>query len=291
MINERDEGRHPAGREELWNESYYFNFYDPARQIGGFTRIGLQENLGTSNVWCLLIKDRKPLYSRFILNLPYTDEGLDRGVSVGGLSYKMLEPLRRFQIKYTARQIDLDLIWEALHPVKEIGGRKRGELPETIARGHYEQGGTVTGNLTFRGDSFPIQGYGMRDHSWGIRDWEGVKDWLAVWPIFGEDLIIAAIRVTLPDGNIIDTGFIFDGKQNLDIVQLEPEIRLAEDGHTQQEIALRVTDERGERYELTGGLIVNFPLPYDSHLLNEAMFEFRLGNRLGYGLFEYNLSL
>jgi hypothetical protein len=290
MITEKDEGRHPAGEGELWNESYYFNFYDDHTRIGGFTRIGLQENINKANVWCLLIKDRKPVYNRFILELPHTQAGMDQGVTVGGLTYKMVEPLKQFQIQFNDRNTQLDLTWKAVHPVKEIGGGS-GELPANIASGHYEQGGIVTGTITLKGESYSLEGFGMRDHSWGIRDWEGVKNWMAIWPIFGKDLVIAAIRVTLLDDKVVHTGFIFDGNNNLDIVQVEPKVELVEDQLTQKRLALKVTDEKGQTRDISGNLITNFPLPYDGNLLNEAMFEYQLGERTGYGLFEYNVRL
>lgn len=290
MIHEKDEGRHPAGAGELWNESYYFNFYDGQGQIGGFTRIGLQENLKKSNVWCLLLKEGRPAHSRFMLELPYTEAGMDQGVTVGGLTYRVLEPLKRFKIDFKDRDTELDLTWEAVHPVKEIGEQK-GKLPENVASRHYEQGGTVSGTMTIQGERLTFQGFGMRDHSWGIRNWEGVKNWMGIWPVFGKDLVITSIRMTLLDDRAIETGFIFDGDDNLDVVQVDPKVEFAEDGLTQKRVDLEVTDEKGHRREITGRLIANFPLPYDGNLINEALFEYRLGDRTGYGLFEYNVRL
>ena len=290
MISEKDEGRHPPRAGNLWNESYYFNFYDSQAQIGGFTRIGLQENINKSNVWCLLIKDGKPAYNRFILELPHTEAGMEHGVTVGGLTYRVLEPLKRFKIEFKDRDTQLDLTWEAVHPVKEIG-EKQGELPNNIASAHYEQGGRVEGTVTIKGKSSSIKGFGMRDHSWGIRDWEGVKNWMAMWPIFSKELLIAAIRITLLNDNIIQTGFVFDGNENIDVVEVKPIVELTEDGLTQKKLNLQVVDKKGERREMTGKLVANFPLPYDGNILNEALFEYRLGNKIGYGIFEYNVRL
>ena len=131
----------------------------------------------------------------------------------------------------------------------------------------------------------------MRDHSWGIRDWEGVKNWMAMWPIFSKELLIAAIRITLLNDNIIQTGFVFDGNENIDVVEVKPIVELTEDGLTQKKLNLQVVDKKGERREMTGKLVANFPLPYDGNILNEALFEYRLGNKIGYGIFEYNVRL
>ncbi len=164
MIKARDEERHQPGAGELWNESYYFNFYDGHNQVGGFTRIGLQENLNTSNIWCLLIKGGRPSYQRFLMNLPYTRSGFDEGISVAGLTLQMLEPLKKFKIAFKDQDTELDLAWEGFHPVRQIGGSGE-ELPENMASAHYEQSGLVTGNLIVKGEEFDFQGVGGRDHS------------------------------------------------------------------------------------------------------------------------------
>ncbi len=128
MITEKDEGRHPTGPGELWNESYYFNFYDINTQIGGFTRIGLRKNLKESNVWCLLFKEGRPAYNRFLSNLPYTEAGMDHGVTVEGLTFRTIDPLQSARIEFEDRETRLDLIWKAINPTVEIGAKGRGCL-------------------------------------------------------------------------------------------------------------------------------------------------------------------
>ena len=43
-IQERDEFHHNHNDSHYWNESYYFNFSDPERRVGGFSRIGMVPN-------------------------------------------------------------------------------------------------------------------------------------------------------------------------------------------------------------------------------------------------------
>ena len=287
MISAQDEERHAAGPGELWNESYYFNFYDAQNREGGVTRIGLEENLKKSNVWCLLIKDGRPSYQRFLLNLPYNQACFDEGITVGGLTLRMLEPLKRFKVTFEDHDTQLDLLWEGFHPVKHLGENGEG-LPENMATGHYEQSGLVTGAFVVKGKTFDFQGVGARDHSWGIRDWGALKGWVGTWPVFGgqDPFTFTCGRVTLADGTVRKLGFVFDGRENMEIIHSE----LAEDGITPKRVRVDLTDEKGNRVEVEGKLIVNFPLPYDSNILNEAMFEYRMGDRTGYGLFEYFVS-
>ena len=39
-----DEARHTPDPEDLWNESYYFDFVTPDRSLGGWLRLGLYPN-------------------------------------------------------------------------------------------------------------------------------------------------------------------------------------------------------------------------------------------------------
>ena len=38
------EGYCPANDHPDWNQSFYFNFYDPERRTGAFIRVGILEN-------------------------------------------------------------------------------------------------------------------------------------------------------------------------------------------------------------------------------------------------------
>src|ERR687886_503640 len=43
-----DEGQHPPGEEELWNESWYFDAVAEDGSLGVYARIGLYPNLGVA---------------------------------------------------------------------------------------------------------------------------------------------------------------------------------------------------------------------------------------------------
>ena len=61
MIEARDDRRHRPAADSLplWNESYWFSFYDPAVRIGVVTRIGMLPNRDESNVWYYVSKDAR----------------------------------------------------------------------------------------------------------------------------------------------------------------------------------------------------------------------------------------
>jgi hypothetical protein len=277
MIHASDEERHPTQDHELWSESFYFFFYDGGQQIGGFIRIGLQETIGKSNMWCMLIRNGRKAYQRHLFDLPAIETTLAQGISAGGATVQVLEPLERVRLAFADGDTELDLIFDAFHPVKQLGGEDRGgDLPGNMAAFHYEQCHFVTGSFAVKGERFEFKGTGARDHSWGIRDWAKLKGWIATWLMFDDDLAFSCGRVYMPTGDPLKLGFV---------------AAFAEDGHTPLAAAVTLTDQKGKTFEITGRLIANFALGFDGNLLNEAIFEYRWGDRVGYGMCEHFIGL
>src|SRR5687767_3025855 len=61
MATPEDEGRHEAGAEQLWNESWYFDFAAADGSLGGYVRLGLYPNLGVAWYWAYLVREGEPL--------------------------------------------------------------------------------------------------------------------------------------------------------------------------------------------------------------------------------------
>lgn len=56
-----DEALHPVGSEQLWNESWYFDFASADGSVGGYVRLGLYPNWGRAWYWACLVRDGQPL--------------------------------------------------------------------------------------------------------------------------------------------------------------------------------------------------------------------------------------
>jgi hypothetical protein len=97
------------------------------------------------------------------------------------------EPLRRIAIRFadSERDFTLDLVSEAaLPPVGRPGGK------------HFTQLMRNRGILRLAGQSFPIDGYYMRDRSWGYERPEGAEAappyrWITGWNARGDGMVIA----------------------------------------------------------------------------------------------------
>ena len=94
-----DDYTHPLGPEPNFNESMYFNFFDPNRQLGGFVRLGNRANEGRAEMTvCLFLPDGRVLFN--FKRAPI--ENNDR-FDAGGLRFEVLEPTERLQTVYQGR--------------------------------------------------------------------------------------------------------------------------------------------------------------------------------------------
>src|SRR5688572_30032002 len=61
MATVQDEGRHEPGPDQLWNESWYFDFAAPDGSVGGYVRLGLYPALGVAWYWGYLVRQGEQL--------------------------------------------------------------------------------------------------------------------------------------------------------------------------------------------------------------------------------------
>jgi len=189
VITVKDEELHLPGENPHWQESFYFNWSDPARGEFGLTRIGLNHASRTADAALITLKDGKPEFVYAEVGVPFTQDPLDHsvgdGLTIGRLTYTQLAPLERWQITLTGRN-SLDLEWTAYTPVVDFHQGFLGDAERS--QEHFEQSGRVTGRVALAGVTRSVDGLGQRDKSWGVRDWNGVTGWDWIAGQFDENL-------------------------------------------------------------------------------------------------------
>jgi len=175
-----DEGRHRAGGETLWNESWYFDVADPAQRWGAWIRLGLYPNWGRT--WLhvvvagrdrpltVLYDDRAPVVvgDELALRTPRWAARLEPvsaldvwRVTASATAERFDDPravLRRERGEPT--EVDIDLTWTSTAPPYHYGLTTR-----------YEVSARVTGTIRIDDETIAVDAPGQRDHSWGVRDW------------------------------------------------------------------------------------------------------------------------
>lgn len=176
-----DEQVHPPGDEVLWNESWYFDFHDRDGVLGGYVRLGLYPNLGVAWYWaCVVGTDRRTvLVADHEVALP---TGRSLGVRGDGLwaDHNAETPLEHWSLGLEAFGVALD------HPADAYHGMRGDRTPvgfdlewETdglpfrypVALDRYEVPCRVHGEILVGDETIQLDGFGQRDHSWGVRDW------------------------------------------------------------------------------------------------------------------------
>jgi hypothetical protein len=229
-------------------------------------------------------------------------ETLTRFALPNGLSFEVIEPLKLFRLSYEG--IDdtrFDLTYRALHepfdindPAMDPTARGRnGPAWDSSWSGHYEQTYRITGSLTARGKTWPVDCVETGDRSWGPRperDNSAVIWWHAS---FGEDLTIhlftghdVATRNALGphvSGYVLDQGELFG------IVSSEgsQEYRHVMPMGGQ----LSVTDVRGKRFDVTYSTVNGCywaPAPSNTYL--QSSMRTQCNGLIGHGVQQLGLS-
>ena len=311
-----DEYLHELGPEPTFNESMYFNVYDPATNLGGFFRLGNRANEGTGEMTvCLYLPDGRVgfMYKRPEVT---TNDAFD----AAGMRFDIVEPFEELTVRYDGKVVLLDEPLAMADPraaftenpydeahvdlvyrraADPFGGEpeESHEKPgEEFARGHYEQLVSATGTITVGDQSWEVDGFGLRDHSWGPRTWQA--PWYYRWLTanVGADFGFMGSRIARRDADGTRGGFVWeDGRIHL-CHDFEITTTWEGDDHYHQgiEAVLRAKDAEGEpkEWRVTGRVLNLIPLRNrrDGKVtrISEGLTEWTLADgRVGYGLSEY----
>ena len=167
------------------------------------------------------------------------------------------------------------------------------DAEQSFARAHFEQHMRVTGWLEIDGERISIDGFGLRDHSWGPRSWQSIHqyEWLTL--NFGEDLgaMVSIIQRDAEGKQRSAGGVIVRGDEMERIVEAEIDAEYEDNGLYHKRVTARVKTEGGEEHTIEGTVKSFIPLRNRregkvTHI-GEGMTEWKLGDRTGYGLSEF----
>lgn len=292
MIKSKDEELHPIGKGEHWQESWYFNWADTRHDVFGLTRIGFRFRQHSIDGVVLTIRKGKPEYIYPAVGKPYKDESTEytatKGIRAGRLVYIVREPLRSWQLILEGRN-RMDLNWSAFTPAFDYH-ESDGELTPNVAKYHFEQSGKITGWTCFKGGELEICGFGQRDKSWGVRDWDNIEGWNWISAQFGEDLSFNVWEGFLGGKRYLN-GFVFREGKNHPIERLNIFFQWGRRNHQPKRAELEIEYGHGKRLDLTAHALGQFPLFKKGLWVQEAYAKFKARvngrDRDGFGVIEH----
>lgn len=319
VLDPSDEYCHEPEAAQNYNESMYFNVFDPVRKAGGWFRLGNRVHEGYAEMsCCVYLPDGR---IGFMYARPKIDH--NRELAAGGMRFDVVEPFRRLRVRYDGKLCVLENPREMAEPSKAFknnpivdaavdldysgvapmyGGKTVNadgsdiELdPEkSFARAHYEQHMHAAGSIRIGDEDFSVDGYGLRDKSWGPRYWQAIH-WYRWLPMnFGRDFAMMISLVADEQGNVRRSGMVLRDGAYVLIEDARVESDWDADGYQTNLRAWAKTAER--EYQVEGRVLSLIPLrnrrprPDGGMMvtrITEGMTEFRCDGQVGYGLSEY----
>jgi hypothetical protein len=308
-----DDYLHELGPEPNFNESAYYNFFDARQKLGGWFRIGNRANEGNAErTVCLYRPDGRVLFSFGRPKIANND-----AFDAAGLRFEVQEPTQRHRTTFEGTLLELaeprlmadpkaafetspkkkvrfDLLHEAVGPLYGHKAEKEAgeDAEQSFARAHFEQHMRVTGTLAVEDERFSIDGFGLRDHSWGPRYWQAIHsyEWLTL--NFGPDLgaMVSVIQRDAEGKERTAGGVLQRGMEIERLLNARVEAEYEANGLYHKTVTAHVETEKGEKLTIRGQVQGFIPLRNRRGeavtYIGEGMTEWRLGDRVGYGLSE-----
>jgi len=234
VYKDADENPHLPTSEPNYSESVYLNYYDTNQEIGGFVRIGNRPNEHRAEVTnAIYMPHGEALFS-------YSSPAIDSNSSfeAGEIKYTVIEPFRQLELQYQGNMLYLKdplaladpKAAYAKNPKFPLSMRLQvtsfGPVHDSVnlsqARGqiqywkeHYEQLVFIRGEMKFSDTSIRITAYGVRDHSWGARNWQ-LQSYRWLSGAFAEKSGFGLMYIDTPGGLKYRSGWLFnDGETRL----------------------------------------------------------------------------
>jgi hypothetical protein len=290
MATIEDDRRHtPApGTPALWNESFWFAFYDPKAEAGISVRVGSYPNQHEANIYLFFVRPGEVAHTLIDLHAPLPPME-DGRLALGAMEIGWGKELGCFRLRYAEGAHAMDVAWEGMTPTFLYPARSPEPPSGPRASGHIEHAGTVRGTLTIGGREHAIDCFGHRDHSWGDeRDWERLHHWDYLSGEFGPDFWFNAVRVRLGE-NVpeIHLGGLWDGREVLNLAEVQMDVTYTDGGTRQRGVDLRLVDERGNAHHIVSDEILAIaPTQFGRTWCKDGFARYRCGDRAGYGIIE-----
>ena len=214
------EYRHEPDDTPSYNESTYYNFTSPDSGAVGWLRIAVQPNRPAGQATALIFLP----HGETLMTFKRVQETDAAALAVGPIAIEVDEPHRRQRLTFDGpisvfaepralsdpkaafraapvADVHIDLTVTGNGDSFGASGEDRANiLEETMALGHYEQFILLDGTLRVGEEEYAINGGGLRDHSWGPRDWAGPLYYRWISACFDDGLALMGLEVAQPDG-------------------------------------------------------------------------------------------
>lgn len=186
-LSDADDVPHAIPDVPLWSENYLSQAYSPANGVGVYMHHGTAKFDPT--LWNEIFVVYLP-GDEYLVAKGFARNGTPTGPGGPALTFRCDEPFTRWTKTFSgaARKVsgsalragtmtdgghgllEMTLTYTAGSPAFDLGNIEE----QNWGSSHYHQHCHVTGHVTFGSQTYEIDGTGLRDHSWGVRDTHGL---------------------------------------------------------------------------------------------------------------------
>ena len=240
----------PADGSKWWQESAVFTYGDADKGFGGEIRFGMHANQSVSNLYTWHVIDGEMSDRRIVVDQPVNFEHILES-NIAGASVRTTKPLSQYALALEHGDLMLEATWRNFHHPLTMGYNVGGA---TIAKGHYNAMGRLTGVGRYRGKEFNINAVGFSDHSWGERRTH-LPASRSLFCVFDDDFYLMAIPICSgTTRNMV--GYLYrDGLLGMLQTDCEMGYKFRDDWLTPAGCDARLVDEHGRVILLKGWTI------------------------------------
>lgn len=285
-VTSADNANHIPTDDEWWQESVLFMWGDPATGFGGEIRFGRHPNRGVANVYLFIVINGLRIVRKLFADLPPPAENL-LDTTLSGVTLRTIDPLSTFEVRVSAEGVDLDMRWESFHAPRTFNMNVGGA---TLATGHYNSIGRMTGRGSHAGHAFNIDACGFSDHSWGVRR-RHVPASRFVVAVFDPEFYILAMPILTDDGPHM-LGYVRDeGRFSTLVGPVDMGFSFRDDWFTPSACDATLTTDDARMYRLRGRSVGDSSTQPMGHgkLVTHAIGAFECQGRTGRGIIESSL--
>ena len=308
----------PDSNHKEWNESYYLCFADTKNNLRGMSRMGFKPNKPEGMTFLFFFL---PDGSAAGYHATEEVESYSNPFSVESVTHECIESEKVWHYSFNGNmvvvenpedfpkvreypelisdfiEVKMDINFKPLNDVYEYSEhmtKESLELGRKAGDKHWEQIALISGEINLSEEKFVLDNVlGQRDHTYGIREWTGVGNWLyyVVW--FNENLAINPAAIITDDGRLSTGGFLFKNGKNIPLKTIKViDQQFREDGVLPISSELEIVDTLNEKHILKGYPGPIIPIPFKDEegketILVQSFGTFELDNITGgYGTFE-----
>jgi hypothetical protein len=196
-LEPQDEYLHELGPERTFNESMYFNVYDPTAEVGGFVRLGNRANEGHAEMTtCVYLPDGRVAFTYFRPEIGDND-----AFDAGGMRFDVVEPFEELKVGYDGKVVLLDDPLEMADPRAAFTNNPwdRARIELTYTRVSDMVGGEPTESHEREGEEFAKGHY---EQHRGRRRGVGHRRLRAARPLLGTPHLAGPLVLPVADGQL-----------------------------------------------------------------------------------------